>query len=667
VIVPDDPRLRPPGDLTLSAWVYPTTPAKGAQGIVTKWSAADARGYALVIDEKGQLAFWLGDGRDCMRMAAAVPLRAGEWCYVAASFDAGHGQVLLLQEPRARWPDDPVRLVTEHTAPPIANAWSTVPLLIAGYVEGGSADEPVIGAHFNGKIDAPRLFARALSLDELRVVRDRFPGEDVGEGVMASWDLGADVASGLVIDRSAHGLHGRVVNMPTRAVTGHNWTGEETDPRRAPGQYGAIWFHDDDLDDAAWEEDFSWTIPSDLPSGVYAARLQSDGVEDHVPFIVRPPIGRPSAAIAVLFPTLTYLAYANEQGTEGPYSPKLPLPRLNPAADAEELRYLEANKLLSLYDYHADGSGVCYSSRLRPILNMRPRARARHIDAPHGFPADLYLVDWLDHEGFAFDAITDEDVHREGTALLEPYRVVITGSHPEYWTERMLAALRTYLDGGGRLMYLGGNGFYWVTSIDPARPHLIEVRRWGGTGAWQAAPGEYHHSTTSEIGGLWRNRGQAAQTLVGVGFTGQGFDWAMPYQRQPDSFDPRVAFVFEGIGANEPVGDCPNLVLGYGAAGHEIDRYDRGLGTPAHTVLLATATGFSDGYQAAAEEILMSDSLQGGTINPRVRADMVYLAYPNGGAVFSVGSIAWCGSLSANGYANTVATVTRNVLRQFMS
>jgi N,N-dimethylformamidase len=215
------------------------------------------------------------------------------------------------------------------------------------------------------------------------------------------------------------------------------------------------------------------------------------------------------------------------------------------------------------------------------------------------------------------------------------------------------------------LMYLGGNGFYWVTSIDPSGSSAIEVRRWGGTGAWRAEPGEYFHSTTGELGGLWRNRGRPPQALVGVGFTGQGFDQAVPYQRQPDSFDPRVSFVFEGIGAEEPIGDCLNLILGHGAAGHEIDRYDRALGTPAHTLLLATASGFPDSYQGAAEEILMTDGMQGGSVNPRVRADMVYLEYPNGGAVFSVGSIAWCGSLSAHGYDNTVATVTRNVLRQF--
>ena len=69
------------------------------------------------------------------------------------------------------------------------------------------------------------------------------------------------------------GRTGTTVNLPTRAVTGHNWTGEELDWRRAPDQYDAIHFHADDLDDARWETDFTLTVPSDLPSGAYAARL----------------------------------------------------------------------------------------------------------------------------------------------------------------------------------------------------------------------------------------------------------------------------------------------------------------------------------------------------------------------------------------------------------
>ena len=40
---------------------------------------------------------------------------------------------------------------------------------------------------------------------------------------------------------------------------------------------------------------------------------------------------------------------------------------------------------------------------------------------------------------------------------------------------------------------------------------------------------------------------------------------------------------------------------------------------------------------------------------------------PNGGAVFSVGSISWCGSLSANSYDNDVSQITQNVLERFKS
>jgi N,N-dimethylformamidase len=97
----------------------------------------------------------------------------------------------------------------------------------------------------------------------------------------------------------------------------------------------------------------------------------------------------------------------------------------------------------------------------------------------------------------------------------------------------------------------------------------------------------------------------------------------------------------------------------------ELDRFDHRLGTPPHALLLATATGFSDSYQHVVEEVESSDSKQGGTISPFVRADMVYFECPKGGAVFSVGSITWCGSLSYNGYQNPVSRITHNVLRAF--
>jgi N,N-dimethylformamidase len=44
---------------------------------------------------------------------------------------------------------------------------------------------------------------------------------------------------------------------------------------------------------------------------------------------------------------------------------------------------------------------------------------------------------------------------------------------------------------------------------------------------------------------------------------------------------------------------------------------------------------------------------------------MVFFETDGGGAVFSVGSIAWAGSLAHDEYRNSVSTVTANVLRRF--
>ena len=46
---------------------------------------------------------------------------------------------------------------------------------------------------------------------------------------------------------------------------------------------------------------------------------------------------------------------------------------------------------------------------------------------------------------------------------------------------------------------------------------------------------------------------------------------------------------------------------------------------------------------------------------------MTYFETPNGGGVFSVGSIAWRSCLSYNDYENTVSRVTENVVRRFAS
>ena len=68
---------------------------------------------------------------------------------------------------------------------------------------------------------------------------------------------------------------------------------------------------------------------------------------------------------------------------------------------------------VSLYDRHRDGSGSCYSSWLRPILNTRPKR------AIWNFNADLHITDWLQAIGQPYDIITDDRIHVEGVELLQ--------------------------------------------------------------------------------------------------------------------------------------------------------------------------------------------------------------------------------------------------------
>jgi N,N-dimethylformamidase len=299
---------------------------------------------------------------------------------------------------------------------------------------------------------------------------------------------------------------------------------------------------------------------------------------------------------------------------------------------------------------------VIYSSRLRPILNTRPKR------ALWNFNADLHIIDWLEATVQAYDVIDDETLHAEGLPLLEPYRCVITGTHPEYHSTDMLESLAAYLDRGGRLIYLGGNGFYWRIGWHAELPGVIEVRRDAGTRTWTSEPGDMHLSTTGEPGGLWRSGGRAPQRLVGVGYASEGFDSGSPYHRLPDSSNPRVAFIFEGIGEG-PIGDYGAFG---GAAALELDIVNTKLGTPPHALRLASSAGHSNIYVLTPEELNTNYPGTDGIESPLVRADMVFFETPAGGAVFSTGSIGWAASLAHAGYDNDVARITGNVLRRFL-
>jgi N,N-dimethylformamidase len=226
-------------------------------------------------------------------------------------------------------------------------------------------------------------------------------------------------------------------------------------------------------------------------------------------------------------------------------------------------------------------------------------------------------------------------------------------------------ATEAYLAGGGRVMYLGGNGYYWVTGTRSDEPACIEVRKLdSGSRAWQAEPGEGYLASSGQRSGLWRNRGRAPQKIVGLGFTTEGMDASEPFERMPDSFHRRVSWIFDGIGDEELIGDFG--LAGGGAGGIELDRYELGLGTPPHTMLMASTIGHSDNYPLVSEEVTYAFPGRGGTQDAQVRGDMIYFTTPKHGACFASGSIAWSQALPCHGGENNVARIMRNVLNAFL-
>ena len=708
---------------TAIATIYATTPQKGEQGIICKYDPDIKAGFALIIDANGCLSARIGDDQgNEIQVSTGHKLRDRNWYRVWMTFDCDFnfesefecktlsvGQLPLKSSYQQ---DDGASKTIPVEFTPELN--TDVDLLIAAV--GGVP----VTKHFNGKIERPMLLNGAFERETISKIQDitiiatigsnppvigktasnppviatigsnppvigttpsnppvigtiasnpkpsESPSEYIGSedalnNIIAAWDFSQNITGTRIIDLGPHKLDGDLINLPTRGVTGSNWSGEEMCWKHAPEEYGAIHFHDDDIYDCGWETDFSFTVPEDMRSGVYAARLRCGDLEEMIPFFVRPKLGHPQSDICVLIPTFTYILYGNHArgNTNQVYRERINAWNARQWTPDEHPEYG-----LSTYNFHSDGSGISYASRLRPMMNMRsgfisipefPGSGLRH------FPADTHLFAWLEAMGHNFDVITDEDLHEQGVSSIESYKVVLTTTHPEYHTKQTLDALKDYSERGGTLMYLGGNGFYWRIAKHQELDGVYEVRRAeGGIRAWGAEPGEYYHSFDGTYGGLWRRNGRPPQQLVGVGFSAQGFMEGTYYRRNRNPENQKVEWIFAGVD-EDILGDFG--LIGCGAAGYELDRVDYALGTPQNVFILASSENHNDNFILVHEEQLTHVSNSAGEPESNlIRADMIYYETPNGGAVFSVGSISFCGSLSYNNYDNNISRVTNNVI-----
>jgi N,N-dimethylformamidase len=500
---------------------------------------------------------------------------------------------------------------------------------------------------FNGKIENPQVWTDSM--------------------MVLNWDFSNNISGLSVVGGNCP--HMDFFNSPTRGVRGACWDGSEHNWKHNPEHYGAIHFHEDDIYDFGWKTDFSFKIPSTMPSGVYVMRISSNGHEDAMPFFVCPPLGKPTAKLCVLVSTFTYAIYGNHARPDyhAGWQDRIKEWGAYPHNPAEFSDYG-----LSTYNLHSDGSGICHASHKRPLFNIRPGyitfGEAGCSGLRH-FQADSHLIAWLHAKGIGYDIITDEELHIDGVTAIKDYAAVTTGSHPEYHTSQTLDALTAYRDGGGSFLYLGGNGFYWRIVRHRDDPDLLEIRRAeDGLRAWASEPGEYYNAFDGSYGGLWRRNGRPPEQLVGIGFTAQGPFVGMPYTRI--CHDPKFDWVFDGI-ADDVIGDFG--FSGSGAAGFELDRTNPvlsdGLNLAEGTEISVLAQSYdttNDFMLVPEEQLTHLTNLSGGPEAQAKRADMIYFTTKGGGQVFAVGSITFCGSLPWNNYDNNISKLLSNILTHFI-
>lgn len=580
-------------------WTLTIQPTLVDRGTMLSWG----EGFALVVEE-GRLTARLGGA------SLSLPIGVGTWWAVRCALTADVFELELQPVGPDAWWRWPRRAETRAD-----------PLALAGAL--------VIGRGFSGKIEGPSL---------------HFNGT-----LAARWDFAQDMQRHTIPGDGPQAAALQLVNTPRRAVRGSRWTGQCFDWRQRPDLYAAIHFHDDDLSDCGWPAVGELAIPADDPGGVCAVRIETQSGVHHIPVFVRP---RRNPPVLFLASTFSYLAYGNSLWAS-PVEEEIcrDFPR-----EAAAMRRAG----LSTYCRHRDGSGIGLVSTRRPLLSATPGLLGEAIGGQVLFNDDLRIIEWLDRTGEPWGVVSDHDLHREGLAALAGARVLVTGAHPEYHSRETLDAIEGFTGQGGRLIYMGGNGFYWRVSTLPDAPHVMELRRAeSGIRMWIEPEGEYHHQSDGEPGGLWRRLGRPPNRLVGIGYSAQADDArsSRPYARTPEAADPRAAFLFEGV-APGPIGAASALGAG---GGYELDRTDRALGTPAHALVVARTEPF-DAREVLPvnEERLTHTRLE---CTDPIRADLTFFEGPAGGAVLATGSVLFAGALTEHDGAGRLLD---NALRRFV-
>ncbi|MCA9077527.1 MAG: carboxypeptidase regulatory-like domain-containing protein [Planctomycetaceae bacterium] len=363
-------------------------------------------------------------------------------------------------------------------------------------------------------------------------------------------------------------------------------------------------------------------------SGLYYLHARSrSGDFFSFPWVVAP--SSPQSKVAVLASDVNWNAYNSFGGRSNYIHADCfpPTPTINSRLELK--RYTE--KEHRTYD----------SETYAPLSLDRPDPY-NHIDEQEGLTdpirgrqgchmaaAEWRLLGWMERNGIDYDYYSETQLHFDQVPLQE-YRVLILSTHPEYWSRHMYDRLKRWVfEEGGRLMYLGGNGLNCEVEFLDDHRIVYHNTKWSHSEPQYADDGREYESRMDK-------RYESEANLLGVAFTFPGIMTAAPYQvLNADHW----CFHGTGLRNGDTFGEKSlHLRVPGGASGHETDKVTAQ--SPANVQKLARGLNPNGGG-----------------------AEIVTFDTPNGGAVFSVGSICWPASILVD---DAVSRITQTVLNRFL-
>lgn len=660
--------------LTLECWVQVWSVGT-RQSLIGQYDLPGACGYGLFIDEAGRAVFYLGDGgrHDAAGELAGGMLSVRRWHHVVASWD-GQRTALWL---------DGVCVAHGQWIGPLQPGRAPLRL-------GSSGIDGLADAFLEGDLVMPAIYSRALQADEVQQrLAERGLRTARSRGVLACWPL-REERGDRVADASGHQRTGRIVNHGTWMIVGPAFEPHKVDafsdatydPFDDPTRGHGLRLASDDLYDCRWTETHALRIPEQAKSGVYVGRirfkLEGRQVDYDITFIVRRAARRAPAPVLVLCATNSWLAYAStpfaKNVASDPVWPRrsLGLENSHPEAPA-----------YNSYTFHRGGQPTYQVGLRMPWPNASPNALYDPEDA--GFSQwtrlERRLHVWLDNAGYAYDVVSDLDLHRD-PGLLKAYKTVIVNGHSEYWSLPACEGLDDYLSSGGTAIVLSGNTMYLRVSYDEDGT-VIEQRKVldPGDDAHSASVGppagpfgEQYHSQDWARGGRLRQAGRSSAELIGLETAGWAFADASDFgvyhvtQAQHALFcTPHNLGVREGSTfGHAPGGGLPRAIghewdLSVATLNRMTDRLPNGQSLPPTQQGIEviaqgrrSAPGRLDAYLDYFSNV--TDSLDG------LSAEMIYWERPQGGRVFNAGAVGASWVLGAD---PCFEGLLRNVLHRF--